>query len=51
MGKNHKEVNYAFIDSQNLLKGVQNEGWRIDLEKFGVFLKDKYKKLTLSLVC
>ncbi len=42
MIKNPKEINYAFIDSQNLLMGVRSQGWEIDLKKFKVFLKDKY---------
>ncbi|EKD24350.1 MAG: hypothetical protein ACD_81C00041G0001 [uncultured bacterium] len=45
--------NYAFIDSQNLNLGVGNdvydkqgekvyEGWKLDFERFRVYLKDKY---------
>ena len=34
---------YAFIDSQNLNLGVRSQGWKLDFERFRVFLKDKYK--------
>ena len=43
MVKTHKEVIYAFIDGQNLLMGIRSQGWEIDLKKFKVFLKDKYR--------
>lgn len=51
----HKEKSkvYAFIDSQNLLLGTKNDirrngkiiyfDWSIDLKKFRIYLKDKYK--------
>ncbi len=42
MKKNSKQV-YAFIDSQNVYKGVQSNGWKLDWQKFRIFLKDKYK--------
>ncbi len=38
-----KQQTYAFIDSQNVYKGVQNSGWTLDWRKFRIFLKDKYK--------
>jgi uncharacterized LabA/DUF88 family protein len=48
-----KENNFAFIDSQNLNLGVSNdilnkgsvlyEGWKIDMRKFRIYLKDKYE--------
>lgn len=34
--------NYAFIDSQNLNLGIQSLGWRLDYQRFRVYLKDKY---------
>ena len=45
--------NYAFIDSQNLHLGVGQDihdaqgkliykGWRLDLKKFRVYLRNKY---------
>ena len=37
------ENNYAFIDGQNLYLGINKEDWKLDLEKFRVYLKDKYK--------
>lgn len=40
--KSNKKV-YAFIDSQNLNLGIQSQGWKLDFEKFRVYLKDKYK--------
>ncbi len=37
-----EEVNYAFIDSQNLNMGVKSLGWSLDFKKFRIFLKDAY---------
>ena len=37
-----KICNYAFIDSQNLNLGIQKLGWKLDYQKFRVYLKDKY---------
>jgi uncharacterized LabA/DUF88 family protein len=34
--------NYAFIDSQNLNLGIQEQGWKLDFARFRVYLKDKY---------
>lgn len=35
--------NYAFIDSQNLNLAIQDLGWKLNFQKFRVFLKDKHK--------
>ena len=36
--------NFAFIDSQNVHKGVQRDlGWRMDWARFRVYLKHKYQ--------
>ena len=37
-----KLKNYAFIDSQNLNLGVQELGWKLNLKRFRVYLKEKY---------
>ena len=37
-----RENNYAFIDSENLYKGVVGLGWKLDYHKFRVYLKHKY---------
>jgi uncharacterized LabA/DUF88 family protein len=37
-----KKNNYAFIDSQNLNRGTQKMGWKMDWKKFREFLRDKY---------
>ena len=37
-----KERNIAFIDGQNLHLWTTSEGWKIDFEKFRVYLKDKF---------
>lgn len=37
-----KRGNYAFIDSQNLNRGTQKMGWKMDWKKFREFLRDKY---------
>lgn len=34
---------YAFIDSQNLNRGTQAAGWKLDFGKFRLYLKNKYK--------
>ena len=34
--------NYAFIDSQNLYRGLQALGWSVDFKKFRNYLSDKY---------
>ncbi len=34
---------YAFIDSQNVYLSIKNQGWRIDFERFFLYLKEKYK--------
>ena len=38
-----KVNNYAFIDSQNLNLEIQDCGWKLDFDRFYVYLKDKYK--------
>ncbi len=37
-----KLSNYAFIDSQNVNLSIQSLGWKLDFERFRVYLKDKY---------
>lgn len=47
-----KQINYAFIDSQNLNLGVSRDvikkgktvytGWKLDYKRFRSYLKDKY---------
>jgi len=39
---NKKNKNYAFIDSQNLNLGVQSLGWKLDYNRFRVYLREKY---------
>ena len=34
--------NLAFIDGQNLHLGTKTDGWKIDLFKFRIYLKDKF---------
>ena len=36
------ETTYAFIDSQNLNLGILGCGWKLDFERFRIYLKDKY---------
>jgi uncharacterized LabA/DUF88 family protein len=38
--------NHAFIDGQNLHLGTKSDGWEIDLARFRVYLKEKYKVST-----
>jgi len=35
-------TNYAFIDGQNLHKGIQELGWSLDYRRFRIYLKEKY---------
>jgi uncharacterized LabA/DUF88 family protein len=35
--------NYAYIDGNNLYRGVNNSGWRIDFFRFRKWLEDKYE--------
>lgn len=42
MDKNTKN-NYAFIDSQNLNLGINKLNWKLDFNKFRIYLKEKYK--------
>lgn len=37
-----KNKNYAFIDSQNVNLAIQNQGWKLDFEKFRRYLAEKY---------
>ena len=37
-----KENNYAYIDGNNLYRGVKNSGWKIDFLRFRKWLTDKY---------
>lgn len=37
-----KENNYAFIDSQNLNLGILGLGWKLDFNRFRIYLKEKY---------
>lgn len=36
------ENNYAFIDGQNLNRGIREQGWILDFKKFKIYLKEKY---------
>lgn len=36
------EIVYAFIDSQNLNLGILQQGWKLDFEKFRIYLANKY---------
>jgi uncharacterized LabA/DUF88 family protein len=38
-----KENNLAFVDGQNLYLGTKENNWSVDLSKFKIYLKDKYK--------
>ena len=37
-----KDSNLAFVDGQNLHLGTKQNGWRVDHNKFRIYLKDKY---------
>ncbi len=40
---NQKENNHAFIDTQNLICGIERLGWLVDFEKLRRYLADKYR--------
>lgn len=44
-----RENNFAFIDSQNVYKGIKSFGWSLDWRRFRVFLKEKYAVTTAYL--
>lgn len=35
--------NYAFIDNQNLYLSIKQNDWQVDMQRFKVYLKEKYK--------
>jgi uncharacterized LabA/DUF88 family protein len=37
-----KQKNFAYIDGNNLYRGVNDTGWKIDLIRFRKWLSDKY---------
>jgi uncharacterized LabA/DUF88 family protein len=37
-----KIKNIAFVDGQNLHLGTKEDGWKVDLVRFRVYLRDKY---------
>jgi uncharacterized LabA/DUF88 family protein len=37
-----KENNYAFIDTQNIIRGVELLGWFLDWQRFHIYLQNKY---------
>jgi len=39
---NSKLKNFAYIDGNNLYRGVNNLGWKIDFKRFRKWLSDKY---------
>ena len=41
-GQSSKENNWVFIDTQNLVKGVKEQGWIIDWKRFRSYLKENY---------
>ncbi|MCK4386778.1 MAG: NYN domain-containing protein [Candidatus Pacebacteria bacterium] len=38
----NQENNFAYIDGNNLYKGITELGWKLDYKRFRIFLKDKY---------
>lgn len=37
-----RENNFAFIDIQNVHRGIERLGWKIDWKRFRIYLKEKY---------
>lgn len=44
-----QEDNYAFIDSQNVNRGIESMGWKLDWKRFRVYLHEKYGVTTAYL--
>ena len=42
MNQKKQPIVYAFIDSQNLNLGIRASGWRLDHNKFRLYLRNKY---------
>lgn len=42
MGIRLKSENEAFIDGQNLHMNIKLQGWKVDLSRFRIYLKEKY---------
>lgn len=40
--KKNARKNFAFIDSQNVNLSIQSAGWKLDFERFRVYLREKY---------
>jgi uncharacterized LabA/DUF88 family protein len=38
----NKQNNFAYIDGNNLYRGISDSGWRIDYGRFRKWLEDKY---------
>jgi len=38
----NRENNYAFIDGQNLIMAIKERGWVLDIQRFRIYLKEKY---------
>lgn len=38
----NRENNYAFIDSQNLYRGIKSQRWFLNWKRFRVYLQEKY---------
>jgi len=47
--KKKKNINYAFIDHQNLYLGIKSLGWSLDWKKLRVYLREKYNITTAYL--
>jgi uncharacterized LabA/DUF88 family protein len=47
--QNSKPNNYAFIDSQNVNRGIESMGWKLDWKRFRVYLLEKYGVTTAYL--
>jgi len=41
--------NYVFIDSQNVYRGIESLGWKVDWFRFRRYLKEKYQVTTAYL--
>ena len=44
-----KEIIYTFIDNQNLNLGILELGWKLDYQRFYIYLKEKHKSVKIFL--
>ncbi|MBM4402643.1 MAG: NYN domain-containing protein [Candidatus Cloacimonetes bacterium] len=44
-----QENNFAYIDGANLYRGIESQGWKLNYQRFRVWLREKYAAQTAYL--